>query len=369
MKRKGYVLLMVVFGAVSLAFFGFSVSSLNQGYRSQVLHTKQMQASFQIAYSGFQRILAKTFLKPWEERFFKATPGTENGVVLYGGVYDSFVFDAPGQKNQADIYIRVKLEEVTRNYVWRVEHVPDLLDSQYYRTIFFGDVPINDYPAGSAAAYSNTINQKMQDRATNRPKAESLANQIAGLLDLKDIANLLGTTAPSIPGTNSLPAMHAGILPPSISAPVSPPSGMGGPGADSLLNKPIPKLPYPTADEWAKLLDDKGRGSAKRVAFKPDSAVLTGQSDAALDELAKLLKSRPTLKIVIEGHTADAISAYTGPELSMMRAKSVFDYLKAKGIPTSQMDTVGRGDSVPIATNATEAGRAKNRRVEIVKLP
>jgi OOP family OmpA-OmpF porin len=97
-------------------------------------------------------------------------------------------------------------------------------------------------------------------------------------------------------------------------------------------------------------------------AIRPDAAVVL---DEAAVLLADTLRECPSRSVVVEGHTD-----WTGPEaynqgLSERRAASVKDYLVRKGVPASELKTVGYGESRPIATNETREGRAMNRRVDL----
>ena len=101
------------------------------------------------------------------------------------------------------------------------------------------------------------------------------------------------------------------------------------------------------------------------VAFTPGSVAFTAQSDAALAQLLTLLQQFPQGRIRIEGHTDN-----TGPDnvnlrVSRDRAAAVANYLMARGIPSDQLLATGYGATQPIADNSSEAGRARNRRIEI----
>lgn len=103
----------------------------------------------------------------------------------------------------------------------------------------------------------------------------------------------------------------------------------------------------------------------KLIFFNFDSSVLKEESYAPLDEALKVLKSFVNVSFVIEGHT-DSIGPVTyNLNLSNERAKSVMNYFVSKGIPSSRISSIGYGEAKPIDTNETEAGKAKNRRVEI----
>jgi OOP family OmpA-OmpF porin len=104
---------------------------------------------------------------------------------------------------------------------------------------------------------------------------------------------------------------------------------------------------------------------AADALFDFDKADLKKDGKAKLDDLADKVKS-VTLEVVIAvGHTdAKGTDAYN-QKLSITRAEAVKSYLSGKGIEASRIYTEGKGKSQPVADNKTDAGRAKNRRVEI----
>lgn len=102
------------------------------------------------------------------------------------------------------------------------------------------------------------------------------------------------------------------------------------------------------------------------VTFEYDSSQLTAQARDRLSEVVSALKSHPNIKFRIEGYTDSIASEEYNQKLSERRARSVKQYLTSHGIPVSRITAVvGYGEANPIATNATEAGRAQNRRVEL----
>jgi len=101
------------------------------------------------------------------------------------------------------------------------------------------------------------------------------------------------------------------------------------------------------------------------VAFEPGSSSFTQGSNSALSELAGLMMSYPDTRIRIEGHTDN-----TGPEsvnlrLSRERAQAVASYLSSRGVADDRLIAKGYGSTQPIEDNFTDAGRARNRRIEI----
>jgi OOP family OmpA-OmpF porin len=99
------------------------------------------------------------------------------------------------------------------------------------------------------------------------------------------------------------------------------------------------------------------------VLFETNSDRLTPASMAYLDQVATRLNDLPNVTGVIEGHTDNVGSDANNKGLSERRAKTVRDYLVSKGVAGSRLQSEGLGESKPIADNATEAGRAQNRRV------
>ncbi len=103
------------------------------------------------------------------------------------------------------------------------------------------------------------------------------------------------------------------------------------------------------------------------ILFDTGESTIKPESQSIVDEVYNTLKDNPDLKVSIEGHTDNAGNPAQNKTLSEDRAKAVMDALIAKGIDKSRLSSTGWGDTKPIADNATDQGRAKNRRVEIVK--
>jgi outer membrane protein OmpA-like peptidoglycan-associated protein len=104
------------------------------------------------------------------------------------------------------------------------------------------------------------------------------------------------------------------------------------------------------------------------VNFESGSAALTPDSYGLLDQVAKSLKAYPEVRIEILGHTDDVGNEQFNLDLSQRRAESVRQYLVNAGIAPSRIDAKGYGESMPIASNSTAAGRAENRRIEFKRL-
>ena len=103
------------------------------------------------------------------------------------------------------------------------------------------------------------------------------------------------------------------------------------------------------------------------INFETGKSAIKNESQPIIDEIYKMLKDNPSLKITIEGHTDNAGNKASNQTLSEQRAASVKTALVNKGIAADRIKTVGYGQEKPIADNSTEEGKAKNRRVEIKK--
>ena len=102
------------------------------------------------------------------------------------------------------------------------------------------------------------------------------------------------------------------------------------------------------------------------VGFESGSAKLKKLSLPVLNVVADVLKQFPEYRIVIVGHTDSIGSAEYNQKLSERRARSVLNYMIKRGVASGRLTSIGSGESRPIASNNTEEGRAKNRRVEFM---
>ena len=137
---------------------------------------------------------------------------------------------------------------------------------------------------------------------------------------------------------------------------------------------------------WSKRMEDKRavmekatQGTGIEVARTPDNQLkVSVPSDLSFDSGRADLKPalRPvldqfasgldgTVRVLIVGHTDSSGSDAVNNPLSEHRAQTVRDYLATRGVPAGRLETAGRGEREPVADNTTDAGRSKNRRVEI----
>ena len=122
--------------------------------------------------------------------------------------------------------------------------------------------------------------------------------------------------------------------------------------------------------EIQRLKDDSLKiDVSNEVSFDFDSANLKPAFLPTLDKVADLLQRYDRTVVHVIGHTDSTGSDAYNQQLSERRAHSVADYLSSRGVSRQRLQTEGRGEREPRATNATEAGRQLNRRVEIIIKP
>ena len=123
------------------------------------------------------------------------------------------------------------------------------------------------------------------------------------------------------------------------------------------------------AKAMARDLGETGRVAIYGILFDTGKSELKPESGPALVEIAKLLKESPALKVYIVGHTDMVADLATNVKLSQSRAQSVMNALVSQhGIASARLIAYGDGPYAPVASNKTEEGRAKNRRVELVEI-
>ena len=123
------------------------------------------------------------------------------------------------------------------------------------------------------------------------------------------------------------------------------------------------------AKQMKNKIEKEGKIALYGIYFDTDKATLKPESTPTIKEIAKLLKENPKLKLLIVGHTDNQGTFTYNKKLSQRRAKAVVKELVVKyKIDANRLYPVGVSYAAPVASNATEEGRAKNRRVELVKL-
>jgi outer membrane protein OmpA-like peptidoglycan-associated protein len=143
---------------------------------------------------------------------------------------------------------------------------------------------------------------------------------------------------------------------------------IAGAGIGSYMNEQERKLRQQTAGSGVDVIrqgDDLLLRMPSGITFAFNDASVQPQFRPTLDEVASILSQYPKTYIDVYGHTdSDGSDAYN-QTLSERRAQSVANYLSSHGVQSARIATRGFGESQPIASNATEVGKASNRRVEI----
>jgi SH3 domain-containing YSC84-like protein 1 len=124
---------------------------------------------------------------------------------------------------------------------------------------------------------------------------------------------------------------------------------------------------YRNADVGASLATT-GRVTLSNVHFATGKADISSDSESALNNALAALNEHPDWKIRVEGFTDNVGSPSANLKLSTERANAVMDWLANHGIDRSRLSAKGYGESHPVAKNSSEEGRAKNRRVELVRM-
>jgi outer membrane protein OmpA-like peptidoglycan-associated protein len=123
-----------------------------------------------------------------------------------------------------------------------------------------------------------------------------------------------------------------------------------------------------SAELFQSGLKTSGHVEVPGIFFDTGKSILKPESDAAVGEIAKLLKADPALKVYVVGHTDNVASLDLNAKLSQARADAVVQALVGKhAIGAARLAGRGVGPLAPVASNDSEEGRAKNRRVELVK--
>lgn len=121
------------------------------------------------------------------------------------------------------------------------------------------------------------------------------------------------------------------------------------------------------AESLAGIIKGTGKAAVYGIYFDTGQSEIKPESEPTISEIAKLLKTNPTLKLYVVGHTDNVGSFDYNVKLSQSRAVAVVDALVNKnGIAASRLISFGAGPTGPVASNDNDDGRAKNRRVELV---
>ena len=135
-------------------------------------------------------------------------------------------------------------------------------------------------------------------------------------------------------------------------------------GSIYLTNFRIAKGAVPLYD---RMMSD-GKFITYGITFDVGKSTIKPESMGEINRIVKLMTENPDLKFSVEGHTDATGNATSNQTLSEARSKSIVNKLVEMGIAADRLTSSGKGQTTPIADNATDEGRAKNRRVEFVKI-
>lgn len=149
--------------------------------------------------------------------------------------------------------------------------------------------------------------------------------------------------------------------------------GLGGAGVGRMMDNQERDMRQVLAQSEAATVRREGNLLAIAIrgdlSFDTNSTVVRPGLYREIDRVANVLNDYPETVIRVEGHTDSVGSESFNQDLSNRRAAAVRDLFVQRGINPSRIETMGFGESRPIATNETEAGRMQNRRVEIMVAP
>lgn len=210
-------------------------------------------------------------------------------------------------------------------------------------------------------------------------EAENLAHQILGarLISNQLVVSDASTTNTAKATDDQVPTAPEPEItapePPEILAKVEPMPEEFAPLEETVLKKQelaqqVKESPTEAQIELAEVEITKQKLSQldfSNITFEKNSTALTGDAQATLDQVISALLENPTVNIHVNGHTDSSGNPELNFKLSKQRAQSVFDYLVNAGVDGDRIQADGFGDQFPIAPNDTQAGRIKNRRIEI----
>jgi OOP family OmpA-OmpF porin len=120
--------------------------------------------------------------------------------------------------------------------------------------------------------------------------------------------------------------------------------------------------------EMAEAIAGGGKIALYGIYFDVDKATLKPESDSTLEQIGKLMKEKPQLKLLVVGHTDNAGSFASNMDLSQRRAAAVVGALTSRyAVKKDRLTPVGVSSAAPVSSNKSDDGRAKNRRVELVE--
>jgi outer membrane protein OmpA-like peptidoglycan-associated protein len=228
-------------------------------------------------------------------------------------------------------------------------HAPDGYAIDFVRVL------VNPHPW----KYAVSVKGSVVDADTRRPitGANISAALATAASDAQGKFSLSGVPAGLVIASASAPGYDDGVLPLDLEA--------GGAGrADFQLHKHQEK-----AADLERAIAERGSAAIYGIHFDTGKSTLRPDSAPALDAILTLINNKPGSRWIVAGHTDNQGAADLNDKLSEARAASVIAWLTGHGIAQTRLAPKGFGMRQPVADNATESGRALNRRVEIAPAP
>ncbi len=191
------------------------------------------------------------------------------------------------------------------------------------------------------------------ETATDNPRQRTQEGALVG--------GLLGATAGALIGENARGAVVGGLVGAGIGAAIG-----------YNLDQQAEELQRDFADGRIQIINNGDHLVVRMpqdILFDFDSAAVKPALQSDLRVLAASLQKYPGSTVQVVGHTDDTGAASYNLDLSIRRADAVSSVLVGAGVAGARIQTIGRGESEPIATNLTAAGKAQNRRVDITIRP
>ncbi len=169
-----------------------------------------------------------------------------------------------------------------------------------------------------------------------------------------------------VDGIDQCPNTPIGTPVNSVGCPLPPPPAPIDSDRDGVMdpNDACPGTPFGLKVDERGCAIKEARIVLRDINFEFNKATLTSEAKASLDKITEGLRGQPTMSLLIEGHTDAVGSDAYNLGLSKRRAAAARAYLLEGGIDAARLESVGMGESQPVASNKTVDGRAENRRVE-----
>lgn len=341
LRNSGFVFPLILFASLAVGLFILTLTQYQSANRVKFQHLNDYQGAFNIAWSALVEVLADIQAKQWSNRSFKSGP-KDKSASLFGGSYNLRVADHDVAQYLFNVKVRVSFKNKNHLFYWRMKYNPNLLDfTNLFIPVCYEDML--DKPGVTPGDIDAAVDDMLEKREENSEKAEEIAKTVKSAPTLKEALEKIG--------------INPGKVKDADKPRPAPPA--------------MPTAPTPlTLKDIATLVtgaDTDVVFAIKDFHFGGDVAVLTEEQKDLLAAMAKILADRPDIKIELRGHTTGLVgTAESNLEFSIQRAQNVADYLISVGVAAERLTVKGFGREKPIASNDTEAGQTKNRRVEFV---